>query len=64
MPADDLVVEAADRAFGDDGAAIHDVETVTDLEAEVEALFDEQNADASFGTNFPKGAADFGNSIP
>src|SRR5690349_2759084 len=36
------------RAFGDDRATVHDVKAVADAEAEIEILFDEQDADFAF----------------
>src|SRR5690349_2245117 len=44
----DVVVQMGDGAFGDDCAAIHDVEVVPDIEAEVEVLLDEENPDLPF----------------
>lgn len=37
-----------DRAFGHNGAAVHDVEAVANVETEVEMLLDQQDANPAF----------------
>src|ERR1051326_1924327 len=44
----DGFIEFADIALGDNVASIHDVKTVANVHAEIEILFDEQNANFAF----------------
>ena len=56
--ADDFVGEGGDGAAGDDGAAVHDGEAVGELFAEVEILFDEEDAHLALGAEHADGFAD------
>src|ERR1051325_422447 len=47
-----------DRAFRHNRAAVHDVEAVANVEAEVEILLDQQDPDLAFGAKFPDRIAD------
>ena len=42
------VVLARDLAFGDNHAAVHYGETITDCQTEIEVLLDDEDADFSF----------------
>ena len=42
MLSHDVVLEARDRAFGDNRAAVHYAKAITDGETEIEVLFDER----------------------
>ena len=45
---DKIVVQMSGWTLGDNGTAVHDVETVGYAEAELEVLFDEQDANFPF----------------
>src|ERR1035438_2806876 len=54
---DNVIVQMRNWTFGHDRAAVHDVKAVPDREAEIEVLFDEQDADLAFFFYFQKRVA-------
>ena len=52
------IVQMLDRPLGHDRPAVHDVKAVADVDAEIEILFDQQDADFSFGFDFQKRVPD------
>ena len=50
-----VVVKVANRAFRHNRAAVHDVESIPDVETEVEVLFDQEDSDPAFRAEFPDG---------
>src|SRR6266576_6080612 len=60
---DNIVVEVRGGALGYNGAAVHDVKTGADVEAEVEVLLDKEDADFAFGFDFQNGFANQVNDV-
>ena len=58
MPAHDLVGQVCDRAGNGDRAAVHGIEAVGDLAAEIDVLFDEQDGQRLFLLQLPNGGPD------
>src|SRR5579864_4956983 len=63
MAANHVLVQTFDWAFGDDGAAVHDVEAVADVGAKIQVLLDQQNADFPFGFDLQQRFADLINDV-
>src|SRR5688572_27844105 len=58
MFADKILAQFCNRSLNNDRAPIHNVKTISDLEAKVEILLDQKNADLSLVLDFEKRFAD------
>src|SRR5437667_2735095 len=58
-----IVVEVCNRAFRHNGPAVHDVESVPNVQAEVEVLFHQEDSNFAVVVDFFYGFADLVNDV-